>query len=309
MTPWQLKSDLDADALCRQAELAEAWGYDSFFLPESHFAGAHSIPDPMLLLAAVSARTSRIKLGTSSYLLPIRHPLLAAEQIATLDRLCGGRLILGLGRGFQAGMLEAFGVTQSDKRTRFEDSLQAMLAAWRGEYVGEPKRLLELSPRPQQLPHPPLWVAAFGPKAIAQVGSLGLPYLASPVETLSELEHNHQLHRDALREAGQDVPREVVIMRTVFISEDEETCAGVRAKLADAEDVRQARSKGVAVDDWCLLGTPDKVREDIARYQAKLGMTHLIAVRPRISGVEEELNRTSLQTLQAMRLTPHSTNS
>jgi alkanesulfonate monooxygenase SsuD/methylene tetrahydromethanopterin reductase-like flavin-dependent oxidoreductase (luciferase family) len=267
----------------------------------------------MLLLAAVSARTSRIRLGTSSYLLPIRHPLLAAEQIATLDRLSGGRLILGLGRGFQAGMLEAFGVAQSDKRTRFEDSLQAMLAAWRGEYVGEPKRLLELSPRPQQTPHPPLWVAAFGPRAIAQVGSLGLPYLASPVETLSELEHNHALHREALEAAGRDIPREVVIMRTVFISEDESACAGVREKLASSGGIKamqnQDSSDSAAVEDWCLLGTPDEVREDIARYQQKLGMTHLIAVRPRVSGVPEELNRTSLQTLQAMRLTPRSTSS
>ncbi|MCZ6830182.1 MAG: LLM class flavin-dependent oxidoreductase [Gammaproteobacteria bacterium] len=304
-----MKSDLDADALCRQAELAEAWGYDSFFLPESHFAGAQSVPDPILLLAAVAARTSKIKLGTSSYLLTIRNPLLAAEQIATLDRLCGGRLILGLGRGFQAGMLEAFGVTQRDKRAQFEDILNAMLAAWRGDYVGDPKRLLELSPRPQQNPHPPLWVAAFGPKAIAQAGSLGLPYLASPVETLAELEHNHELHRQALQEAQHDTPREVVIMRTVFISEDEQACARVRAKLVDAKRVRPTHSEDVAVDDWCLLGTPDKVREDIVRYQQLLGMTHLIAVRPRVSGVAEELNRISLQTLQAMRLTPHSTNS
>ena len=289
--------------------MAEAWGYDSFFLPESHFAGAHSIPDPMLLLAAVAARTSKIQLGTSSYLLPIRHPLLAAEQIATLDRLCGGRLIMGLGRGFQAGMLEAFGVTQSDKRARFEDILNTMLAAWAGDYVGDPKRLLELSPRPQQSPHPPLWVAAFGPKAIAQVGSLGLPYLASPVETLAELEHNHELHRQALREAQRPVPSEVVIMRTVFISEDEDRCEEVRAKLADAEGVRPSQSESARVDDWCLLGTPDKVREDIDRYQQRLGMNYLIAVRPRVSGIPEELNRASLQTLQAMRLTHHSTSS
>jgi alkanesulfonate monooxygenase SsuD/methylene tetrahydromethanopterin reductase-like flavin-dependent oxidoreductase (luciferase family) len=309
LTPWQLKSDLDADALCRQAELAEAWGYDSFFLPESHFAGPHSIPDPMLLLAAVAARTSRIKLGTTSYLLPIRHPLLAAEQIATLDQLCNGRLILGLGRGFQAGMLEAFGVTQSEKRTRFEDILQAMLAAWKGEYVGDPKRLLELSPLPSQRPHPPLWVAAFGPKAIAQVGSLGLPYLASPVETREELENNHRLHREALSRAGRKVPLEVVIMRTVFISEDEDACKMVREKLQDASGANPIRDEAASIDDWCMLGTPDKVRADIEHYRQTLGMTHLIAVRPRVSGVPEELNRISLQTLQALRLTPHSTSS
>lgn len=98
-------------------------------------------------------------------------------------------------------------------------------------------------------------------------------------------------------------------MRTVFISEDEDRCEEVRAKLADAEGVRPSQSESARVDDWCLLGTPDKVREDIDRYQQRLGMNYLIAVRPRVSGIPEELNRASLQTLQAMRLTHHSTSS
>lgn len=108
LTPWRLGPDLDAERLCRQAELAEAWGFDSFFLPETHFVEATPIPDPMLLLAAAAARTRRIQLGTTSYLLPIRNPVLAAEQVASLDRLSGGRLILGLGRGYQTDMLDVF---------------------------------------------------------------------------------------------------------------------------------------------------------------------------------------------------------
>jgi alkanesulfonate monooxygenase SsuD/methylene tetrahydromethanopterin reductase-like flavin-dependent oxidoreductase (luciferase family) len=309
-----LNSNLDAGTLCQQAELAEAWAYDSFFLPEGHFAGPHSIPDPIVLLAAVAARTSKIKLGTSSYLLPIRHPLLAAEQIAALDQLSGGRVILGLGRGFQAGMLEAFGVAQSDKRARFDEILQAMRAAWRGEYVGDPGRMLELTPRPLQQPHPPLWVAAFGPKAIAQAGSLGLPYLASPMETCQELERNHELHRNALRAAGHQVPAEIVVMRTVFVSENEQACHEIRARLADQALVRPTGNGigngngngdgdgNATVDDCCLVGHPEKVREDIVRYQRSLGMNHLIAVRPRVKGVAEDALRESLQALRGLRV-------
>ena len=66
------------------------------------------MPEPMLLLAAVAARTTTIKLGTTSYLLPIRNALQAAEQVAVLDQISGGRLILGLGRGFEKKNAERF---------------------------------------------------------------------------------------------------------------------------------------------------------------------------------------------------------
>ena len=98
-------------------------------------------------------------------------------------------------------------------------------------------------------------------------------------------------------------------MRTVFISEDESACEMVREKLEDAASGHPIREGGASVDDWCMLGTPDKVRADIEHYRQTLGMTHLIAVRPRVSGVPEELNRISLQTLRDLRLRPHSTSS
>jgi alkanesulfonate monooxygenase SsuD/methylene tetrahydromethanopterin reductase-like flavin-dependent oxidoreductase (luciferase family) len=294
-----LRSDLSADALCVQAELAESWGYDSFFLPESHFAGSPSLPEPMMLLAAIAARTKKLLLGTTSYLLPIRHALLAAEQVATLDQLCQGRLILGLGRGYQAGMLEAFGVSQKDKRARFEDILQTMLAAWRGEYVGEPERLLKLSPLPLQQPHPPLWIAGFGPKAIAQVGSLGLPYLASPIETMAELEDNHRQLYAAMDAAGKPHPEEVVIMRTVYISDDDSECSRLREKLRDAPRPPNL-PKQAPVEDWCIVGDRQQVLDKIQQYRERLGMTHMIAVRPRVSGIDEANVQSSMALLREM---------
>ena len=100
ITPWDLGSPQRADWLAEQAVFAEQLGFDSFFLPENHFGGRGSVPEPLMLLAAVAARTRRIRLGTTSLLLPVRHPLQAAEQVAVLDQLSDGRVILGLGRGF-----------------------------------------------------------------------------------------------------------------------------------------------------------------------------------------------------------------
>lgn len=290
LTPWHLNAALDADTLCEQAEQAERWGYDSFFLPENHFTGSASIPDPLLLLAAVAARTQTITLGTTSWLLPIRNALLAAEQAAVLDNLCKGRLILGLGRGFQPGMLEAFGVNIRDKREKFAEILDAMLAAWRGEFVGSPERLMELTPLPLQQPHPPLWVAAFGPKAIAQVAALGLPYLASPLETFEELQENFGRHGELMEAAGHQALDTVAVMRTVFISDDDTRCEQVRDKMADSQ------WRG-----WCMIGSSAEVEEQLALYRQQLGMTHLIAVMPRVSGIREAWNRESLAQLIALK--------
>jgi alkanesulfonate monooxygenase SsuD/methylene tetrahydromethanopterin reductase-like flavin-dependent oxidoreductase (luciferase family) len=286
LTPWHTNTTLSANDLCRQAELAEQWGYDSFFLPESHFSNAMPVPDPLLWLAAVAARTDRIKLGTTSWLLPIRQPQLAAEQAAALDQLCEGRLILGLGRGYQASMLQTFGVTLRDKRSRFDDILQQMISAWKGEPIGDAEHGLKLVPSPVQQPHPPLWVAAFGPKAINQVGGLGLPYLASPVESFEELHNNQQRHLQAVADHGHPAPTVVPIMRTVFISDDAGRCAEIRELMA--------ASPG---RDWCMVGATAQVQEEIANYRQALGMTHLIAVRPRVRGMSESENQDSLQQL------------
>ena len=93
LTPWTFPMGRSAAELAGQARLAEQLGYESFWLPENHFTGEGAIPDPLMLLAAVAAATEHIRLATTSYLLPLRHPLQAAEQVAVLDQLSQGRVI------------------------------------------------------------------------------------------------------------------------------------------------------------------------------------------------------------------------
>ncbi len=301
VTPWRSLGEGDAERLCSQAELAEALGFDAFFLPENHFSGAGAIPEPMMLLAAIAARTSRIRLGTSSYLLPVRHPLQAAEQVAVLDRLSGGRVILGLGRGFSRPMFEAFAVDTREKRNLFAAALEQMLAAWSGAPVAAGA---SLSPLPVQQPHPPLWVAAFGPKALAQAGRLGLPYLASPVEPIEVIRSNLDRHAEALAAAGQPPPEDRPLMRTVFVSEDTRVLATVRARLQEQaremartsalRAVSAARDSGI--DSWSIVGTPQEVRAGIERYRA-LGMNRLVATRLRLDELPPQWCEQSLRLL------------
>jgi alkanesulfonate monooxygenase SsuD/methylene tetrahydromethanopterin reductase-like flavin-dependent oxidoreductase (luciferase family) len=289
---------MDADALCRQAELAEQCGYDSFWLPESHFAGASSIPEPMLNLAAVAARTTRIKLGTTSYLLPIRTPLQAAEQIAVLDQLSGGRLILGLGRGFRSDMLDAFNVDPRKKRQLFESTLDTMKAAWSGEVVGSAEHAAVMSPLPFQQPHPPIWMAALGPKALQQTAKLGVPYLASPMESLGQLEKNHQIFHAALDKYGQEKPPEVAVMRTVFISDDSQLCSRVHNELALIKQTIKVAKLDME-RSW-IVGNSEQVASEISEYRQRLGMNYLIVARPRVKGLKPEWCEQSMRQLAAL---------
>ncbi len=302
LTPWLAPIGRRADELSRQAELAEQWGYESFWLPENHF-GEGAIPEPMMLLSAVAGATRTIRLGTTSYLLPLRHPLQAAEQVAVLDQLSNGRVILGVGRGYQPALFDAFNVVRAEKREIFADCLATMRRAWSGEAIGSDPNV-SLWPRPVQTPHPPIWVAAFGPKALRQAGTLGLPYLASPMESFDALVRNYARHAEACRQADAAVPAIVPIMRTVFVSQHralldrvrEALAAQVATMRAQATDTMRSRMPET-VDEWGIVGTPAQVLARIGDYRRELGMTHLIATRLRIGGIEADALEESIHTL------------
>ena len=288
LTPWNF-ADRSARGLTEQAQVAEALGYDSFWLPENHF-NAGAIPDPLMLLAAVAAGTETIRLGTTSYLLPLRNPLQAAEQVAVLDQLSHGRVILGIGRGYAPVMLKAFNVVPSEKRKLFEWTLERMREAWSGRPVllDDEQTSIVLDPLPLQRPHPPLWVAAFGPKALAQAGRLGLPYLASPVETLDTLEANYQRHEDAASAGGHSPVDTVPIMRTIFLSANRRQVSRVRERI-EAEAQKSGRlAQGAAVDDWSIVGDKHFVRDRVNEYRERLGVSHLIVTRLRIGDVADD---------------------
>jgi alkanesulfonate monooxygenase SsuD/methylene tetrahydromethanopterin reductase-like flavin-dependent oxidoreductase (luciferase family) len=262
------------------AEWADRSGFDSFWLPEGHLRpGATSAP--LLTLAAVAARTQRLRLGTTSLLLSIHDPARVAADVAALDQLSAGRVILGVGRGFEPAMFKAFGIDPKSKRDRFDDALDAILAAWADGGAAEGDRL-----RPFQSPHPPIWVAAFGPKGLAQAARRGAPYLASPIESFAAIRENFRAHAAQLPAHVDARTLAVPVMRTVHVAKDAADARRVReaaelefaAIAARARGAIAARASGGA-DDRVIVGEAGEVADRIAAYREAIGMDHLV-VRP-----------------------------
>jgi len=291
----------------RWVEQAERLGLHSVWLPEMHFAPGVTA-SPLLCLAALARRTRTIRLATTSLLLPIHDPLRIAEEIAELDHLSAGRVIVGLGRGFRAPLFAAFGIDPATKRDRFDRALDAMLARWAGG--PDPERgaaPADRAPsrRPLQTPHPPLAVAAFGRKGLRQAAARALPYLASPVEPFALIRENLAFHRESMPggidPAGQVVP----VMRTVFVSED--AAARRRALAGMADEARGsragarlpaalARAVDAPIEERVVVGGIAEVTDRLADYREGLGM-NLLVVRAQMAGVAQPLLERSLAHL------------
>lgn len=166
----------DAHTLAELAHVAEQSGWDGIFLEDYIvWQGHQEVPtyDPWVALAAMAMRTERIRLGTSVTPLSRRRPWKLARETVTLDRLSGGRLILGVGLGYPPkDEFEQFGEDGDDKvrAKKLDEGLEVLTGLWSGEpfsYQGEHYTIAPETvflPRPVQSPRIPIWVAGFWPK-------------------------------------------------------------------------------------------------------------------------------------------------
>src|SRR5918996_1506696 len=109
------------EEVCAEAQLAEQVGFDAILVGEHHQHRDGFLPSPLIVSTAVAARTQRIRIGTGILLLPLYHPVHVAEDAATLDIISKGRLILGVGMGYQNGDFGAFGISPRQRVSRMEE--------------------------------------------------------------------------------------------------------------------------------------------------------------------------------------------
>jgi probable F420-dependent oxidoreductase len=137
-----------------------------------------SVADPVVSLAFVAGVTSRIRLGTSVLVMPYYTPVMLAKQLATLDRVSGGRLDVGLGVGWSKDEYDAVGVSYEKRGRRADEFLACLKAIWtedpvefRGEFYRVPRAFVR--PRPVQSPHPPITVGGYGSAAVRRAVTYG----------------------------------------------------------------------------------------------------------------------------------------
>src|SRR5262245_11190642 len=210
-----------------QIVYADELGFDTAWLVELHFNRPFSfMPAPLILAAANAQQTQRIRLGTAVSLLPLQHPLRTAEDAATVDILSQGRLEFGVGRGTIALHFQGFDVSRDESRERFEEALAIIEQAWtqdtcafEGKYFQIPPTMV--APKPLQMPHPPLRIAANSPETAAFAGERGYAVLvASPINPFPKLPNHVEGYRQAFRTARhQDKKSDVAILFPVYVEE------------------------------------------------------------------------------------------
>jgi len=203
--PWTATSESQRihEAL-EQIPFAESQGFDSVWFSEHHFRPVwshNSAPD--LTLAAVSQRTSRIRLGIGVVLAPIHHPLNVAARMATLDILSHGRVDVGIGRTGYPYQLTPYGSDLHDTRGKWLEFADVLPRIWTqevieyhgGHYQIPPREVL---PKPVQRPHPPLWSACGSDETARLTGGLGMGGLFGSEGGPDRVRQLMALYRDAL---------------------------------------------------------------------------------------------------------------
>jgi alkanesulfonate monooxygenase SsuD/methylene tetrahydromethanopterin reductase-like flavin-dependent oxidoreductase (luciferase family) len=190
-------------------EAADAWGLDGVWLAEMHFNPARSVLSaPIVVASSIATRTKRLRVGMAVQVLPLNNPLRIAEEAATVDHISEGRFDFGIGRSGFPRAYEIYGVPYAESQGRFREALEIILQAWKGEtftYTGQYYQFANatVSPRPYQLPHPPLRIAANSDSTFTWVGERGYPiFVGLRGMDIPELRVHLQAYRKAWHEAG-----------------------------------------------------------------------------------------------------------
>ena len=233
--PWTATSESERiyEAL-EQIPYAEQQGFESVWFSEHHFRPVwshNSAPD--LILAALSQRTSRIRLGIGVVLAPIHHPLHVAARMATLDILSHGRVDVGLGRTGYPYQLTPYGSDLGDTRGMWQEFADVLPRIWTqetvsydGNYFKIPPR--EVLPKPLQRPHPPLWSACGSDETARLTGSLGMGGLFGSEGGPVRVEQLMGIYKDALQTATTQAGgpnRRAALMTAGFCHEDPKVVA------------------------------------------------------------------------------------
>lgn len=270
--PWLPK----IDDLVAHVELAERCGYDSLWVGD-HIAFTTPILDPLLTLAQAAVASRRLKLGTGVYLLPLRHPVPVAKMVATLDHLCEGRLIFGVGVGGEFPKeFEASGVPHAERGARLAESVAVLRRLWSGESVSHRGRFfafenVRMLPPPRQEGGLPIWFAGRSDSALARAGRLAdgwISYVVTPEA------YGAGLARIAA--AAQAAGRRLTSFGTghllfVRLDDSRETALAI----ASAElSRRYAMDFTRAAQRYAALGRAEDVAERIRAFHAA-GLRHL----------------------------------
>jgi probable F420-dependent oxidoreductase len=210
------------------ARMAEERGFESLLFPEhTHIPASRETPypaggelppeyfhtyDPFVALTAAAAATERLRIGTGICLVIERDPITTAKEVASLDRLSGGRFLFGVGAGWNAEEMENHGTDPGRRFGVMRERVEAMKAIWAQEEASYHGRYVDFDriwswPKPVQQPHPPVIVGGNGERVLDRVIAYGDEWMPNRIGSPEELAERVERLREMAAEAGRPAPR------------------------------------------------------------------------------------------------------
>jgi probable F420-dependent oxidoreductase len=259
-----LSGEQQPEALLEFIDDCERWDIDSIWVSD-RLAPPRATLDPVVFMAYMASRMRNMKLGTSALVLPTRQPVVLAKQLATLDFLSKGRILVVVGIGGDDSRdFEATGVRKQERGKRGDEAIALMKKLWTEENVdfqGQfySARDLTLLPRPYQKGGPPLWVGGRSNAAFRRAGRLADGWLVSSV-TPEEVAIGIEAIRTHAQEVGRKIPDDhygvLIPFCFALTVEEAEKIAGPSIR----------RRQEIEPRNYCALGTPDQVRARLREY-------------------------------------------
>jgi alkanesulfonate monooxygenase SsuD/methylene tetrahydromethanopterin reductase-like flavin-dependent oxidoreductase (luciferase family) len=278
-----------------EAVAGEALGFDSAWLEEHHGIRDHYWPSPLMALAGIATRTSRLLLGTDVAVLPFYHPVRVAEDVALLDVMSGGRAIFGAAIGYRTPEFALYGVPLEGRGGRFAEMLQIVRTLWtqdRLEFSGKYYQLDgAIEPRPSR--PVPIWLGGWGDLSLRRAAQLGDAWVPGPTANLEKLLAAQRQYWAELRVLGRDPARALApLTREVIVAETRERAwelaehflmvnyrdeyGGWQHPLIGGQDHTPVDQLEALSRDRFIVGAPEDCITAIRRFETTFGVDHLI---------------------------------
>jgi len=272
-----------------KARLAKQYGYNSLWSGAGYLNNDFH---PMLLLSRVAAEAPGLELGMVA-LLPLYHPVEAAEQISTLDVICGGRFVLAPALGWRDFQFDGFGIPKTERLSRFREVLSTMKQFWTEDRVTHHGHHFQIDDvpgagKPLQKPYPRILIAANQDRGVVRAARQGDGWLISSRSTLPTITNQVQLYEEAVKVAGK--PAYISAWREMFVAETRQKAIEIarphvewlyqdRAASGHSNELPEADRIDVGFEQVLegrfIIGSPEECVEEVKKYQA-LGIQELV---------------------------------
>lgn len=283
--------------LMEQVRHADKLGFADL-ISGMHYAG-YPLSQFQLLpfLSRAIAETPNMRIITGIILLSLHKPLDIAEQLATIDVMSEGRLVFGSGLGYRDVEFLGFGTNQQERVPRFLENLEAIKRLWTEDHVNMKGSHFELadctlSLKPLQKPLPQIWMGANADGAVRRAAKLADTWFINPHQRMETIERQLDIYKRALDDAGKPFPKELPLMREIFVAKSKEEATRLARPYLEAKykvyhewGQDKAMPKGdddLSLDfeeltrDRFLFGSPDEVAEQIIGYNKRLGVNRMV---------------------------------